>query len=328
MLFSSFAGNGDVVERLADLINGGRLPHAIILEGADGSGRRTLAKIVAAGAVCEAAVSRPCGRCAQCVKADALVHPDITLISGEGARTFHIDVIRRVRGDAHILPNEAERKVYILANAQSMTEQAQNALLKVLEEPPSHVVFILTCNDRQQLLPTIYSRAVTFTLNAVDFDEAVKVVREKVPEAKAEEVKRAVELSGGYIGVALQLLEKGVPALAFDLAGKIATGVVETDEIGLLRLTAGLIREKEFFRSVLSILVLVFRDVLALKSGSGVLVSGLLEQCEGLSKKITMKEAFKAVKVIEETARAIDSNANSTLLCTRFCAALRRAVGR
>lgn len=328
MLFSSFAGNRDVVKRLADFINQGRLPHAIILEGAQGSGRRTLAKIIAAGAVCADPVSKPCGRCGHCVKADRLVHPDITLISGEGARSFHIDVIRRVRNDVYILPNEAEKKVYILANAQSMTEQAQNALLKVLEEPPAHVVFILTCNDRRELLPTIYSRAVTFTLHGVDSDEAFEAVKARALKVRDAEIERAVELSGGYIGIALQLLENGVLASAFDLAGKIAAAAAAENELELLRLTAGLVKEKELFRSVLSVLVLVFRDVLAHKSGSNVLISGLFEQCEGLSKKVTMANALEAAEVVEETARAIDSNANATLLCTRFCAALRRAAGR
>lgn len=328
MQFSSFAGNKDVVGRLAELLRSGRLPHALILEGPEGSGRRTLASIVAAGAVCSGIGERSCGRCLDCQKVQKGAHPDIFMVSGEGPRSFHIDVIRRIRNDAYVLPNEARRKVYILANAEAMTEQAQNALLKIFEEPPAHVVFILTCRDRYQLLPTIVSRAVTFALFAPDFEEAVRAVREREPKAREEEIRRAVEIAGGYVGVALKLLEKGGLSAAFELAGKVAKACLAGTELELLMLTANLPRDKELFRSMLNVLALIFRDVMAAKAGSRVMVSGLGDLGFELSQKMTVAHAAAALEVAGETGRALDSNANAALLCTRFCAALRRAVGK
>ena len=130
MQFGDFAGNEPIKRQLAAEIDAGHFPHALLLEGAAGTGRRTLARQIARAALCRSGEhpARPCGVCAACQKS---AHPDLTELGGDGT-ALSVDTIRRLREDAFLLPNESAYRVVILAEAQTMTPQAQNALLKIL----------------------------------------------------------------------------------------------------------------------------------------------------------------------------------------------------
>ena len=163
--FEGFSGNPEVKRSLSLAFDEGRFPHAVLLEGSPGSGTDILSGILAKAAVCLAENERPCGRCPGCVKAAAGSHPDILTLDGDGnPRVFPVDAVREIRAGAYILPNEAPRKVYRLLGVHNMAEPSQNALLKVLEEPPENVIFLLTAFSASALLPTIRSRVQIFTL--------------------------------------------------------------------------------------------------------------------------------------------------------------------
>ena len=200
-----FCYNQKAKETLAAFVNGGRFPHALLLEGPSGSGRRTFAREIAAAMFCQGS-PRPCGLCGPCRKVFTLNHPDVEYYGGEGSRrSFHIDEIRRLRANAWLLPGEAPCRVSILAGAEAMTEQAQNALLKILEEPPEHTVFILTTENRAMLLPTILSRVQTIRLEELTPPEILAVLRERQPQAAEEKLRWASE-NARTIGQALELL--------------------------------------------------------------------------------------------------------------------------
>lgn len=167
---------------------GGRgLSHAYIVYG-DG-GRDMLALRIAAALLCSGSGDRPCGECINCTKVASAVHPDAIIVDRlEDKREISIDQIRAVREDAYIVPNEAERKVYIIKNAGLMNTAAQNALLKVLEEPPASAAFILVAASEEELLVTVRSRCVPVQSFA-DGDETE-------PSALADEFIGAA-LSGG-----------------------------------------------------------------------------------------------------------------------------------
>ena len=182
MRFAGFEGNQSAKRILSSFVDRGRIPHAVLIEGPAGSGRRTLAKILAQAAVCISSGEKPCGVCGHCRKMSSGNHPDVLMIGGEGTpRSFHVETVREIRRSAHILPNEAEYRVLILTGAEGMTPEAQNALLKILEEPPPHLLFILTCESRFQLLPTIQSRVVGVALGAVDTDTAAAAIMRILP---------------------------------------------------------------------------------------------------------------------------------------------------
>lgn len=329
MRWNDFAGNAAIKRQISSFVDSRHFPHALLLEGAKGSGKKTLARMIAAAAVCESVAERPCGECAHCRKAFLDVHPDISFYCGDGtARSLHLETILRIRDEAYILPNEAQKRVFVLADAQCMTERAQNTLLKVLEEPPAHVLFILTCESRLQLLQTIQSRALALPLEAVSLDEALPVLQRQLPDQPVEEIKKAFSVFGGYIGQTLDGLQGDDYREVLDILPSLVDGLTAPNELALLKCTAPLLQNKALLDGVLSALMLVFRDSLAQRSNHSTRLSPVPAVAEELSARVTMLQLTKLMEVIEETQQYRFKNMNTALLITRFCAQLRAAVGR
>lgn len=141
----------------------------------------------------EPAAGVPCGKCSHCIKTALNVHPDMRLAEGgAGAKSFSVDTVRALRAEAFILPNEARQKVFLLHNAHTMTREAQNALLKLLEEPPSYLCLVLTAPAARLLLPTVISRVTPLPLGEAR-DEAPD------PEREAQVRSLAAELAGALL---------------------------------------------------------------------------------------------------------------------------------
>lgn len=287
MNFEGICCGEGVKQSLSRAFAESRLPHAMILEGPAGSGKAELARWIAKAAVCTGEGERPCGRCSGCVKAAAGAHPDITIAGGgTAARSFHVDAVRQIRSDAYIKPNEAPLRVFLLEGAEAMSEQAQNALLKVFEEPPERVMFILTVTSAAKLLPTVRSRAQLFAL-------------------EGEEQPSDADLA---------------------LTAAISQAIPASGEAMLLELTAPLIKDKERFRRVLQQLALLFRDACVLRAGGTSCLSHQPEDAEALAHALTRGQLMRLLEYVQGAQKAQDQNANAALLVTTFCARIRTAA--
>ena len=173
MEFNGFLGNAELKQRLSASFHAGRSSHCYLICGPEGSGKRTLAGILAAALQCEEA-SVPCGRCPACRKAMAGIHPDIITIDDPEKTIVPVTLIRQLQADAYIRPNEGQKKVYIIPRAQDMNESAQNALLKLIEEPPAYAVFLLIASNAAKLLPTVRSRCAELRLEPVPQKDGIK----------------------------------------------------------------------------------------------------------------------------------------------------------
>jgi len=214
--FSNIVGNGELRERLASLLSENKLPHAIIIEGAEGSGRKTLARSIAAALVCEDRENGlPCMKCRACDRIFGNKTPDLIFVTPEEDRvTIGVDAARFIKQDTIVVPNDFDYKIYVIDPADTMTSQAQNALLLTLEDPPKYAIFILICNSAADLLETVRSRAPIFRMSPVPEDELRTYLLandKRAPKLNQEfpsEFADVVSLSRGRIGYALELLNE------------------------------------------------------------------------------------------------------------------------
>ena len=327
MRFNGFYGNEAARAWLSGVFDSGREPHAILIDGPAGSGKKTLARLIAQAFVCEGTGERPCGECRQCRNAQAGVHPDIRLESAAGgARSFSVDTVRRIRLDAFVAPNDAAVKVYILAGVHNMTESAQNALLKILEEPPAHVRFILTCDGRSRVLGTVQSRCAGLTLGPLPEEQVTQALLRRDPALDRNQAARAAQLSGGLIGRAAEGLAQGGFSAAVAFTGGFTEALGGSDAFAFLRLSGTLEKNSELFRACLELLPLLFRDAIASRAGVSGRLSGCGEAADRLRGAFTPRQLAAGVEICLDARAAADRYANQRLLLTWFFARLWQAV--
>lgn len=221
-MLEELIGNQAVKGRIESSLLAGRLPHAIIIEGPQGSGKRTLSWAIARALVCDS--GNACGKCRNCRQALGHTHPDILVYQPDSA-TFTVDLVRKINGDAMIKPNQAAYKVMILQDCERMNPQAQNAFLKTLEEPPGSVHFILLTQNSKLLLDTIRSRCVTFLLAPPEFDEALQYLLSRGYEESA--AKTALKQSECNIASALNILDGAEDPLSLDIEQLLRTAAAD-----------------------------------------------------------------------------------------------------
>ena len=231
MQFGDFLGNERLKERLSAAFQKGAVSHCFLISGPAGSGKRTLARILCAALECEKPPV-PCLRCTACRKAMAGQHPDVVTVDDPEKRTVSIDLIRAAAADAAIRPNEGQKKIYLIPRAHNMFAPAQNALLKIIEEPPPYGVFLLLAENPDLLLPTVRSRCVELALAPLP-DALVRAeLRRRFPETTDEARASAAARSGGWLGQAITALsDAALPPQTAEFAAAFAA----RDPIALLR---------------------------------------------------------------------------------------------
>lgn len=268
-LLSGFAGNDEIKTVIRNAVKSGRFPHAFIIEGESGSGRYTLAKMIAAAAVCKEE-NAPCGKCRRCELVMNNAFADVYTYSPDGA-TFKVDTVRSIRDGAFVMPIEAERKVCILKDCDKMNEPAQNAFLKILEEPPSFMVFILICENAASLLATVRSRCVTLSVSLPEYETAAEYAAQ-VSGKPQTEAAAAVKASHCNIGKALKILagDKNTAAI---LSSEFISAMYKKDRFAAIKTVKELEKDRQLFSSFLSELELgLAGDLKSAACGGGLAV--------------------------------------------------------
>ena len=264
--FKDIIGQESIKKHLQTAIKTGNLSHAYIINGEYGSGRQTIASALAKTIQCQSKTddTDACGVCTSCKQAESHNHPDIKYITHDKTSISVNDIREQLNNDISIKPYSSEYKIYIIPDANKMTEQAQNALLKTIEEPPVYAIIILLTENCDSLLPTIRSRCVTLTMNPVEKDKICTYLENKY-QLEPEQAQIAANYCQGNIGKAIRFASSSDFIEMKNQVLKLLKNLDSMDIASIIDTIKEFSTHKNDINDYLDLMLLWYRDVLMFK---------------------------------------------------------------
>ena len=307
MGFETLLGNDRLKENLTVSLGKGRVSHFYLISGPAGSGKRTLARLLAAAILCKGR-DKPCGACGPCRKIMKNEHPDFITVEDPDHKNVAVKIVRQTREDVFIRPNESDYKIYLFP--QDLGLEGQNALLKILEEPPPYGVFILLTDNPEKLLPTVRSRCTELALTAVPDKQLRQYLTLNYPKASAADIAAAISRSGGYLGQAKALLEDGEEAAP--QTADFVRSYAARDTLGLLQVLVPMEKwKRDALLELLSDWQELLEGALACRAGAAV-PSPLARQ---LSQGRSAPELMNALKALQKASLYAQGNVSPAAIC-------------
>lgn len=341
-IFPALFGNEATKARLGRAIAESRLPHALLIDGKEGSGKLTLARQIAAALNCEHRSDQsrplPCGGCGACRRILGGGYVDMHVLEREGGKaTIGVDPIKEMRRDMFLSATEAEQKIYIIREAEKLTPEAQNALLIVLEEPPKNVVIMLLASGTDRILTTIKSRAQYIAMSRFSPAEIREYLRStsreaaRVSESDPELFEIACASADGRIGLAARLISP-----------EERTALIEEREetIGIISAIAGKRGYGEIYTKIgelptkraelgasLERLITALGDLIKCKEDADAELSFFRDyaEAERVGGALSLKKLFRMYDIVSDAYDSNSKNANTPSLLALLAAKLRGA---
>ena len=287
MGFDALLGNDRLKQNLTRSLSKGHVSHFYLISGPEGSGKHTLARLLGAAILCQGG-DKPCGRCTPCRKVMDGSHPDFITVDDPEKKTVTVDLTR----------------------AQDMGLPGQNALLKILEEPPKYGVFLLLTDNPDKLLPTVRSRCTELNMQALPEDVLRSHLRREFPQAQEEDITAAIDRSGGFLGQAMSLLSGGgeLPQQTRDFVQAFSA----RDALGLMQTLTPMEKWK---RDALADTLESWRELLesALASRSGIRAVSPLSR--KLAQSRSSPELLNAVQCLQKAVDYTTGNVSPAAVC-------------
>lgn len=313
------------IDLIASMIKRDRLCHSFILTGEEGVGKRTLADYMAMQILCRSKSGLPCHSCKDCKMAENSAHPDIIKVAPSGkSGNYKVDDLRPLTADASVASNEGGYKIYIIAGIDKALAAAQNILLKIFEEPPDHVIFIMTAQDKQSVLPTVLSRAVVINVPQATKEDCLTALKDF--GFSPELCRQAYNICGGSIGKCLEYLNDK-KAGNISAVGNIAEALVKGDEYILTKLLCDAAEDRENFLALLCELSQLILTACAVKQG-GEAMERYSKAASELADSVRLRGLMSMYESIGISASKIGGNAQPALTAAGLSAGLTEAALR
>ena len=298
--FKDVVGHKDILKYISSAVENNRVSHAYILNGERGSGKKMLANLFAMTLLCETGDNEPCGKCHSCKQAESGNHPDIIRVTHEKPNSISVDDIRtQVNNTVDIKPYQGPYKVYIIPQADMMTPQAQNAILKTIEEPPSYAVFLLLTENAETLLPTINSRCVMLKLRNIKDTLLKKYLMEnlEIPDYKAD---MCTAFAQGNMGRAIMLANSDHFNEIREEAVQLLKHINEMELNEIVAAVKNISVYKLEITDYLDIIMIWYRDVLLYKATKEIDKVVFKDQLQSI-KEQARKSSYEGIELILES---------------------------
>ncbi len=310
MSFEEIIGHDRQIAYLRNAMRNGRVAHAYLFLGKEGIGKRLVALNLAKALNCPHGNEDCCDECPSCLKVDRLHHPDVLLMEPQG-QWIRISQIRDLQRELNHRPYEGKRRVCILTGSDRMRQEAANALLKILEEPPLHTVLILLAANGNLMLPTITSRCQSIPFNPLPLGRMREIIRSRL-DLKSEEAHILACLADGSLGKALGMDLDLVLRTRREIIGKIIDlPSYEAEQI--LGFAEELATSNEDLPTLLTIIRSWYRDLLTYKerqSGEQLINIDLSQEIQKTAPRMDISSLINRMEVIQGALWNLDRNAN------------------
>ena len=295
--FGDIIGHEEIIGRLRESLKNKNISHAYIFEGEEGSGKKMLSSAFAKALQCEAGYGDSCNMCRSCRQFDSGSHPDIHYVTHEKEGSIGVDEIReQIVKDVSIKPYSSKYKIYIIDEAQKLTEQAQNALLKTIEEPPSYAVIMLLTDNARVLLDTVRSRCVSLMLREVDSERISRYLMEEYaqPDYRA---RVCSAYSQGKVGKAIEMATSERFSEMNDFVLELMKKVDELDVYEIVMSIRDMSIFKNDIYKLIDLMELWYHDVLILKATNDLNQIVYTDEFRHLSRR-AIKSSYEGIQNI------------------------------
>ncbi len=310
MNFSCLYGHETVKKRLGLAITQDKISNAYVFEGICGVGKKLCARIFAQSLVCENE-NPPCDVCKTCIQANAKTLPDIITVEKDSDKTqIGVDNVReQVISEVYLKPFSAKRKIFIIEQGDLLSLEAQNALLKVLEEPPEYVTFIICVTSKEKLLPTVLSRSQTVSFFPLPDETVEKYIKEN--EQGDIDAKIIARLSRGSIGTAKELIKDDEKVTRIKKSIQCILNL-QKNAVSVREMTTFLTEEKENITEILDFSLAFLRDCVFLKTdlSENIIFSDRVSDMKVFTQNLSKKELLSAFDILSELKILLDQNLN------------------
>ncbi len=300
--FNNVVGHEKIIEHFQNAVRLDKISHAYILSGEDGAGKSLLAHLFSMTLQCEKKGISPCGECTLCRQAESHNQPDIIWVTHEKPGSIGVEDIRaQVVGDMQMKPYHSPYKIYIIDEAEKLTVQAQNTLLKTIEEPPEYGIVIFLTTNADGFLPTILSRCVVLQLKPATNEAVARYLVEtvQIPDYKA---RLCAAFAQGNVGKAVRYASKESFDEMRQHVFQLLKNISDMQESRIYETVGELTAYKENINDYLDLMLLWFRDVLIFKVTKDANSMVLREELAGISGRA----ARSSYEGLEEIIVAID----------------------